>query len=54
MFFFATFWTVGKLTFGYWTEGAIWGAVMLVSGWALFRLWARMKDPADSVTAAAL
>jgi len=48
VFFFATFWTIGKLTFGFWTEGALSGAVMVVSGWALYRLWSRLKEPGDN------
>lgn len=39
IFFFATFWAVGKLVFGFWAEGAVAVAIMLISGWRLYRLW---------------
>lgn len=43
-FFFATFWTVGKLTFGNWSEAIPSGAGMAVSGYVLFRLWNQIKE----------
>jgi hypothetical protein len=44
VFFFATFRTVGKLTFGNWSESILSGVCMAVSGYALFRLWARLEE----------
>lgn len=41
-FFFSTFWTIGKLTFGDWREAILAGILMVVSGVALFRLWNRL------------
>jgi SSS family solute:Na+ symporter len=43
-FFFTTFWTIGQLTFGNWTQGLLAGAGMALSGTVLFRLWQRLKE----------
>jgi Na+/proline symporter len=41
-FFYATFWTVGKFTFGFWSETLVSGAIMIISGVLLFRQWRRL------------
>ncbi len=47
IFFYATFWTVGKLTFGKWDEGFVSGAIMLASGYMLYRAWSRLKEAVE-------
>ncbi len=47
VFFFSTFWTMGKLVFGYWSAAAGSGVIMVASGCALYGLWRRIKE-ADS------
>lgn len=44
IFFFATFWTIGKMTFGNWSEAVASGVVMVVSGYLLYQAWARLKE----------
>lgn len=44
VFFASTFWTVGKLTFGFWRAAAPSGVIMVVSGFMLLRLWQGLKE----------
>ncbi|MBX7122803.1 MAG: Na+:solute symporter [Opitutaceae bacterium] len=45
VFFFATFWAIGKLTFGFWVEAGVSGLIMAISGYALYSLWQRLPEP---------
>lgn len=44
VFFASTFWTIGKLTFGFWNAAVPSGVIMAISGFMLFRLWQGLKE----------
>ncbi len=41
--FYATFWTIGKVTFGFWTEALLSGLIMLITGALLLRQWRQLS-----------
>lgn len=51
VFFFATFWMIGKLTFGCWIEAGVSALFSGVSGYALYRLWQRIPEPRNETEA---
>lgn len=48
VFFYSTFWTVGQLTFGSWTDATYSGAIMALSGFYLYLSWSRLKEADDA------